>query len=177
MRNTLLIIALLSCSLNLSAQGLTDEEKKLFDLIMAYRKELGLPMIPCSSCLTKVAKLHVRDLANNDPVSDECNGHSWSSNGPWTPCCYTADHAQAACMWSKPRELTPYKGNGYEIAYTHWGGDAVAAGALLGWQQSPHGHNDVIINKGVWKEKWNAIGIGIYKNFAVVWFGHEPDKN
>jgi uncharacterized protein YkwD len=176
MRNTLFIIGLLACSLNLSAQKLTEEEKKLYDLIMAYRKDLGLPKIPYSPSLTKVAQLHVRDVVENDPVSDECNLHSWSSNGPWTPCCYTDDHAQAAGMWSKPRELTPYKGNGYEIAYAVSGGGANAAEALLGWQRSS-GHNDVIINRGIWKEKWNAIGIGIYKNFAVVWFGHEPDKN
>ena len=32
--------------------------------------------------------------------------HSWSANGSWTPCCYTADHARKECMWNKPGEIT-----------------------------------------------------------------------
>ena len=98
------------------AQVLTDEEKKLYDLIMEYRNENGLPDIPFSKSLTYVAQTHVKDLYNNRPNNGNCNLHSWSSNGNWTPCCYTPDHAQAKCMWSKPSEMTSYKGYGYEIA-------------------------------------------------------------
>lgn len=159
------------------AQVLTDEEKKLYDLIMEYRYENGLPNIPISASLTYVAQTHVRDLAHNKPDIGNCNAHSWSSNGPWSSCCYTSDHAQAECMWSKPRELTTYKGNGYEIAYHYGFGGQVKISAhmpLNGWKGSP-GHNAVILNQGIWVNKWKAIGIGIFNGYAVVWFGQEYD--
>ena len=168
------------------AQVLTDEEKKLYDLIMEYRNENGLPDIPFSKSLTYVAQTHVKDLYNNRPNNGNCNLHSWSSNGNWTPCCYTPDHAQAKCMWSKPSELTSYKGYGYEIAsekfYSIGFGNEVlsdysitAGDALDIWKRSP-GHNAVILNLGKWNDlHWNAIGIGMFKGFAVVWFGEEYD--
>ena len=142
---------------------------------MEYRYSKGLTKIPLSKSLTFVAQTHVKDLVNNKPDVGNCNMHSWSNKGNWTPCCYTDDHARAKCMWNKPSELTSYKGNGYEIA--HWNsGTATAEGALSGWKRSS-GHNAVIINQGVWdSHPWKAIGIGIYKGFAVVWFGEERDE-
>jgi len=157
-------------------QLLTAEEEKLYALIMEHRKEKGLPSIPLSTSLTKVAQAHVKDLHQNRPNQNACNMHSWSSNGNWSSCCYTADHAQAKCMWDKPRELTNYTGNGYEIAYGAYGFDATASGALAGWISSP-GHHAVMINQGIWKSPWNAVGIGVYEGFAVVWFGNEVDSN
>ena len=159
-------------------QKLSNEETELYNLIMQYRYSKGLSKIPLSKSLTFVAQTHVKDLVNNNPhnssFSSGCNGHSWSNKGNWTPCCYTSDHARSECMWSKPSELTSYKGNGYEIG--HWdSGIATAEGALSGWKRSS-GHNAVIINQGVWSSHpWKAIGIGIYKGFAVVWFGKERD--
>lgn len=171
----LICILILIPSLKIFSQELTDDENKLYIIVMEYRKQNGLGSIPISKSLNTVAKIHVKDLMNNDPTSDNCNEHSWSSNGKWSSCCYTSDHAKAKCMWDKPRELTNYKGNGYEIAY--WNSAAATSeNALIGWQESPS-HNAVIINKGIWKQKWNAIGIGIYKNYAVIWFGNEPDNN
>lgn len=153
--------------------SLSTEETKLYELIMSYRASYNLPSIPLSPALTYVAHTHVRDLAAYPPTG-ECNLHSWSEHGEWTPCCYTSDHAQAQLMWNKPRELTTYTGAGYEIAFYNSAG-ATAVSALEGWKQS-HGHNTVIINQGKWNVKtWKAIGIGIYKNYAVVWFGEEPD--
>lgn len=164
---------------NSFTQVLTIEEQKLYDLIMAYRHEKGLPKIPLSASLTTVAQTHVKDLVNNKPDLGDCNSHSWSASGSWTACCYTPDHAQASCMWNKPRELTSYKGNGYEIACGSNGccSDFVmtAEYALNAWKKSS-GHNTVIINEGNWKKRpWNAIGIGLYKGFAVVWFGEEAE--
>ena len=141
---------------------------------MEYRKEKGLPQIPISVSLTFVAQTHVKDLANNRPNNGICNAHSWSSNGKWRACCYTADHARAECMWSKPRELTNYQGNGYEIAC--WSSADIDANQALAEWKSSSGHNAVIINQGIWKDQWNAIGIGIYQGFAVVWFGKEFDR-
>lgn len=151
-------------------QNLSQEEKKLYDLIMTYRKTKGLPVIPLSSSLTFVAQTHAKNLADNQPDKGNCNMHSWSKKGKWQACCYTDDHAKAECMWNKPRELTSYKGNGYEIAASASGAEE----ALLLWKKSVN-HNNVIVNKTIWKEPWNAIGIGIFGNYAVVWFGHELD--
>jgi len=175
MKQYLLLLLFLVIASTSYSQSLTDEETKLYNLIMEYRKANGLPNIPISPSLTIVAQTHVKDLQNNHPENEPCNMHSWSAKGNWTPCCYTPDHAQAQCMWDKPRELTSYKGNGFEIA--HWSSDnATAEGALDSWKNSS-GHNAVILNQGIWNSStWNAIGIGIYENYAVVWFGEEKDQ-
>lgn len=156
------------------AQSTSEQEAELYKLIMEYRKASGLPEIPRSPALTQVARLHVRDLVENHPDRGECNLHSWSAHGTWSSCCYTNDHAEASCMWNKPKELTSYPGNGFEIA--HWSSEGVTPeGALQGWQGS-RGHNSVILNQGQWKDQWNAIGIGIRGSYAVVWFGNKADK-
>lgn len=142
---------------------------------MEYRKENGLPSIPLSPSLTLVAQQHAKDLVIYKPDTGKCNMHSWSVHGKWTPCCYTKNHAQAKCMWFKPRELTTYQGYGYEIACGS-SVDLDAITALSSWKSSP-GHNAVILNKDIWSDHlWKAIGVGIYKNRAVVWFGEEPDR-
>jgi uncharacterized protein YkwD len=156
-------------------QCLQPEEKKLYDLIMAYRKEKKLPPIPFSSKLSRVAQIHARDLAqNHEPLNMLCNLHSWSDKGNWTPCCYTDDHAEAECMWNKPKEIARYESKGYEISF--YRKDRVFAKlALENWKDS-YGHNQVIVNEGIWKDvTWKAIGIGIYKEFGVVWFGELAD--
>jgi len=152
------------------------EEKKLYDLIMSYRKSKELPMIPFSAKLTQVAQAHVRDLADNFDYDNKrgCNPHSWSKNGTWTSCCYTPDHKQKECMWNKPKEIAGYNGSGYEIAYFSSAG-ANAEEGLEGWKKSP-GHNPLLINSGIWsKSAWKALGIGIYKEYGVVWFGETED--
>lgn len=155
---------------------LSAEEKKLYDMINQYRKSKKLKPIPLSSKLTKTAQTHVRDLADNYVYEEgnKCNPHSWSDKGGWSSCCYTADHKEAKCMWDKPREIAGYQGNGYEIAYYSSAG-ANAAEGLAGWKKSP-GHNPVIVNLGTWqKVEWKAIGIGLYKEYGVVWFGEQED--
>jgi uncharacterized protein YkwD len=157
---------------------LSSEEQKLYDVIMEYRKEQKLKSIPYSVKLTQVAQAHVHDLVDNYDFAqrDMCNPHSWSDKGDWSSCCYTNDHKQASCMWDKPREIGGYDGDGYEIAY-YFSAGATAATALAGWQKSK-GHNPLLVNLGMWKEvTWGAIGIGIYKEYAVVWFGQDEDKS
>lgn len=162
---------------NAYSQTLSTEEKRLYDIMMEYRNQKGLRTIPLSRSLTFVAQTHVKDLQNSGVVNSMCNMHSWSNNGPWTSCCYTSDHAKASCMWDKPRELTNYKGNGYEISYGSYGASVTSEGALNGWKES-NGHNAVIINQGIWaNSNWNAIGVGMSKGYAVVWFGEETDNN
>lgn len=162
----------------LPAVCLSSTEEALMRQVNEYRRQKGLEDVPLSKSLTYVAQMHVWDLAEHNPHSRRCNLHSWSNKGTWSGCCYTEDHARAACMWNKPAELTNYKGKGYEIAY--WtdepvSGDTYAYKALKGWKQSP-GHNMVIVNSGKWKKvKWNAMGVGVYKGYAVVWFGELED--
>ena len=168
-----------SCSF---AQKLSTEETKLYNLIMEYRKQHGLPTVSISPSLTLVAQTHVKDLQTYRPDTiANCNPHSWSSNGRWTPCCYTPDHTQAACMWAKPGELTSYSDIGFELIVTWYDSQGrslpvSAIDALLSWKVSP-GHNAVLLNKGIWKtKKWKAVGICIGTGYAVAWFGESVDK-
>lgn len=179
MRKALLAIILLYSAFDLAADNetivsLTKQEQELYDLIMTYRRENGLPTIPISPSLTYVAQTHVRDLHDFPPQDPKCNLHSWSANGDWSSCCYTRDHEKAKCMWNKPRELTQYQGAGYEIAHMSSSG-VTPWGALKSWKNSLP-HDSVILNIGRWKlHEWQAIGVGIYENYAVVWFGEEPE--
>ena len=168
-----LVAGLFTSFISLSAQSLSEEESKLYDLIMEYRESLGLEVVPLSPALNRVARMHVQDLIEHPPKG-RCNLHSWSNYGEWSSCCYNGSPKSFACMWDKPRELTTYTGNGYEIAY--WSSaDASADEALTGWKKSK-GHNTVIINRGVWRDvQWKAIGIAIRGEYAVVWFGKELD--
>ena len=173
MKQLFLIVVVTYIFFPASAQELNQQEKQLYKIITEYRKSANLPEVPVSKSLTTVAQTHVKDLQNNKPVTNTCNMHSWSSNGKWQPVCYTGDRKSAELMWSKPRELTSYKGDGYEIAY-YTSADFNPENALKSWKESK-GHNDVIMNKGIWTRSWNAMGIGVYGNYAVVWFGVEKD--
>ena len=155
----------------------SQEERKLFNLLNAYRVSHGLPEIALSASLTLVAQTHVRDLSDNLPEG-QCNMHSWSASGQWSACCYTPDHAQSRCMWNKPRELTGYKGHGYEITFGGADGyQANADAALEGWINSS-AHQAVMLNKAVWQgRQWRAVGVGIYKGYAAVWFGSDADPD
>jgi len=159
---------------------LTQTEIELYRLINEYRAQKGLPEVKLSASLSFVARTHAIDQSENYKESNRCNMHSWSGNGNWTSCCYTADHKKAKCMWDKPRELTNYTGDGFEISfystYPYSSSEAFAKDALNGWKKSP-GHNDMIINKSTWKNvKWQSIGIGVYGEYANVWFGREEDS-
>ncbi len=157
---------------------ITPEEAKLHRLINEYRNSRGLSPIPLSLNLTKVAKAHTADLYYNNPHNDDlCNMHSWSAKGDWEPCCYTYDHANAECMWNKPREISNYKGDGYEIVFymSPVNGISMAKESLDSWKLSP-AHNNVIINAGIFRNaEWKAVGIGIYKEYVTVWFGEKTD--
>lgn len=153
-------------------QPVSREETALVRKINEYRNKKGLPSIPWSQNLAAVAQLHATDLQQFPPASP-CNMHSWSSHGNWKPCCYTPDHKEASCMWNKPRELTSYPGQGFEISAMN---TAENVDWLAQWQKSLP-HHQLIINEGIWKEKkWNAMGLAIRKPYAVVWFGFEADS-
>lgn len=170
----ILLFAICGCPYLLLGQTycVSPEEKKLYDMIMQYRKTKKLKAIPYSEKLTRVAQAHARDLTDYFDYENrgDCNPHSWSERGSWSACCYTADHALASCMWSKPKEIAAYESEGYEIAYYSSAG-ANAVEGLDGWKKSS-GHNPLLINSGSWKKlEWKGIGIGICGPYAVVWFG------
>ena len=177
-----LVILVFFSSFNSSGlNDLSEEEAKLYKLILNYRASKGLEEIPLSSSLTFVAQTHAKDLALNIPLKGKCNAHSWSDQGDWKECCYTSNHNNSNCMWDKPAELTSYSGAGYEIAARLLTKDPTikitAKEALDGWKKSP-GHNKVILNTSKWKSMhWQAIGIGMYNGAACVWFGEEKDPN
>ena len=148
--------------------GLESEEIKLYNLVNQYRNQNGLASIPVSKALTIVANRHVIDLAENIGTLT----HSWS-DAPYdanSPSTYSS-------MWKAPQRLnTGYLGNGYENAFGGSGGYvATATDAFNGWKNSP-AHNSVMLSKDVWANlTWNALGVGIYKGYAVLWFGQESD--
>lgn len=160
-----------------------ESEDRIAGLLNAYRRSLGLPPVPRSASLDRVARAHVADLVahrpdrERSPAGRSCNLHSWSAHGPWTPVCYTGDHAGAAMMWSKPREITDgaYPGYGFEIAMMSGGEPILPAEIVAGWRASA-AHDAVIAERGVWRGMaWKAMGVGIAGDYAVVWFGVEPD--
>jgi hypothetical protein len=154
---------------------LSSSEATLAQLINDYRAQNGLAAVPVTYSMTAVAQWHVWDLDVNSPQGGQCNLHSWSDQGIWTPVCYTPDHANASGMWYKPREITGnvYTGIGFEIAYQ---GSSDPQSALNGWKGSPS-HNDVILNADIWQSynPWPAMGIGMRNGYAVVWFGNIAD--
>lgn len=146
---------------------------ELAKLINDYRVSLGLPRLPTSPALTKVAQAHVRDLNVNKPMKEGCNMHSWSTKGTWSACCYDGSPAAARCMWKKPKEISGYPGNGYEIAAAAPSGMTPDL-ALSQWQKS-QAHHEVMINKGKWKQPWGTFGVAVEGTHSVAWFGNDPD--
>ncbi|MDD2527831.1 MAG: CAP domain-containing protein [Lentimicrobiaceae bacterium] len=159
---------------------ITHAEEALGQMINSYRQSKNLPPVPFSAALSLVARLHAIDLAENYRPGGRCNLHTWSKSPYWSSCCYTPDHRNAACMWDKPRELTSYTGDGFEIAY-YTSDETVpdivlAEMALKGWKSS-RGHHEIIINRGKWHNvDWKAMGIGMYRGYAIIWFGELTDE-
>ena len=151
--------------------NLQPEEVKLFNLVNQYRAENGLPPIRASKALTLVANRRVLDLAENiGRITHDWSDASYSGNPD--------------VMWNAPQRLdTGYPGRGYENVTGYSGFDGpnmTAERALDSWKNSNAGHREVILNQpgpnGDWSQRpWNALGVGIYKGYAVLWFGEEID--
>ncbi|MFU8843676.1 MAG: SPOR domain-containing protein [Bacteroidales bacterium] len=151
-----------------------EEEYRLYEMINEYRKAMNLSEIPLSNSLSFVARTHALDLAENRPDTNTCNFHSWSDKGQWKACCFVGDIRDRSCMLNKPKEFTLYPGVGYEVVY--WESrDATAARAFDQWRET-NASRSMITNFKEWeKRSWNALGVGIYKGFAIAWFGEKPD--
>ena len=149
--------------------GIEAEEARLAQWVNQYRAQNRLPQISLSGSLTLVANRHVRDLAENIGYLT----HGWS-DCPYDPHDENTWH----CMWKAPQRLrTAYPGKGYENAHFSGDGKATANSAFEGWKRSS-AHKEVILSQGKWKtHQWKALGVGIYKGFAVLWFGVEPDPS
>jgi hypothetical protein len=145
--------------------GLELEELRLYEMVNQYRWQNGLPAIPLSPSLTRVANRHVRDLAENI-------GYLTPS---WSDCRYNNNEVSTwNCMWQAPQRLgTAYNAPGYEIASAS-GYKIFALTALQQWQQNS-AYNAVILNQYQWLVPWQAMGVGIYQRYAVLWLGREPD--
>ncbi|HAH56811.1 MAG TPA: hypothetical protein DCL86_01550 [Bacteroidales bacterium] len=149
------------------------EEYKLFRLINDHRRIHNVAELPLSRSLSYVARVHAMDLTRYRPDFGDCNLHSWSENGQWTACCYATDIDRIKCMTEKPRQLTNYKFKAWEMAYEA-GEPARAIDALDLWV-SIGITNDYLLNTGKWTKPWKAMGIAIYGEYALVWFGEAPD--
>lgn len=187
MRN-LIATLLLSLAGSALAQGvpvpgntgncLNTEEAALVQAVNAYRVQNGKAALPASYWLSTTGQWHGWDLQANAPVGGNCNLHSWSAAMPnlWQAVCYTPDHAQAAQMWAKPKQisLNRYTRNGYENAAVA-GGPMTANIALTAWQNS-QAHREVILQQGAWAGvNFTGLGVGIVGNYAVLWFGDGTD--
>jgi hypothetical protein len=157
----------------------SSKEEALISQIQSYRAERGLPRIPVSTSLTQVARAHARDLARHEPHNGthfgktQCTLHSWSVRGPWSACCSEPDTEHSSCMQSKLKELSPYAGQGVEIAVQDVKSVEEALSAWTSRQRS----SSVLENEGSWSRfEWQALGVGVFEGYAVAWFGSEPDS-
>ena len=155
-------------------------EEELAKKINDYRKSKGLKPLKVSKSLTFVARTHNNDQNKyyseswKDSRGIAANLHSWSNHGKWKPVMYTPDHKYQEGMWNKPKELTNFKVDGYEIsAMSDFTTDDAAARALNIWKNS-QGHNAVIVGE----ENWNTIsvmGVSINGGYADIWFADESN--
>lgn len=153
---------------------LTAEELHLLGMLNDFRVRSGLTSIPHSPSLSKVAAIHAADLIFYKPAEKGCTLQSWSDSGNWRPCCALKDKAGMECMKSKPKELTSYGGDGYELVY--WTDEqAVADDAASMWLRTT-ASQDMILNRGKWaKLKWKACGVAIREGYVLLWLGDKPD--
>ena len=154
------------------------EESRLHQLINEYRAQHGLSAIPTSPSLSLVANRHIRDLVNNIALYSR-DGENWLHG--WSDCAYDAHNQETyACMWQAPQRLgTTYPDYGYEnlCGSPEYPNYMMTADYALECWQGSSAHDAVILNQNIWEtHPWNALGIGIYKGYAVLWFGEAVDS-
>mgnify|MGYP001380142762 CR=1 FL=1 len=158
------------------AEWAGDETERLIDAVYDLRATNGLNAIPLSPTLQRVARAHAADLERRPP-SGRCNLHSWSPSGAWSPCCYTADHAQARCMWDKPREIGrgAYRGDGFEIVC--WNSERMTTEIAMRCWRDSRAHQNVLLNRREWRDiEWRALGVAMSAHYAVLWVGQVAER-
>ncbi len=153
---------------------ITEDEYALFKDINEFRKSNFLNPVPLSKSLSYVARQNVNDLNLNKPFNSDCNFHSWSEGGKFEGCCFRKKNPDFSCVRNKPKELTKYKGEGYELVYWE-NGQAFSDAAMDEWKTITPS-KDIILNRANWNDlSWNAMGVAIEGNFALLWFGIVKD--
>lgn len=154
---------------------ITEEEFTLYKYINEFRKSNFMAPVSLSKSLSFVARQHVNDLNTNKPYNSECNYHSWSEGGKHEGCCFSKNDPSFDCMRNKPKELTTYKGEGFELVY--WENGQVFADAVIDEWKTITPSKDMILNRSRWQDyTWNAVGVAIEGNFALLWFGTTQDS-
>lgn len=145
------------------------DEKELLRLVNEYRAQHNLPVVPFSNALSLVANRHLLDLKANI----KSTSHSWSN------CPYDIKNESTwNCVFNAPQRLgTDYTGRGYENVYRNIHQNATPPLAIAAWKNSPP-HNALLINQTFFKnDVYDACGIAIDGNFAVLWFGTQKGGN
>lgn len=150
------------------------EEAQLFGRINEARIEKGLSPLLLSKSLSFVAETHVKDLYINRPESAFCNMHSWSDKGNWSPFCYPKDQSRRKSVWDKPKEITYYPGQAFELIY--WTNQVAFPDEIMDTWLATQSSASILLNYGKYaKNTWKTVGVAIYKGFASAWFGEYAD--
>jgi len=154
---------------------ISSQDNQLFEAINNFRAENGLKPLNLSKSLSYVAFLHVNDLIKNHPDTSICNLSSWSDKGNWTACCYNKYVPNQDCMWDKPKELTPFKYRGYELAlYLE---ESPQPDTIMQVLMSSNKAIEMLLTKSDYsKKKWLSIGVSIKQNYASIWFAQREDN-
>lgn len=153
---------------------INQQEYRLYSLINEYRARFALDPIPLSKSLSYVAKTHAHDLAENYPMGEDCNMHSWSNKGDWKAFCFPADQDRKNDIKDKAKELTLYPGKAWEITY--WDNTELDLNMVLEfWRSIPLSAN-MMTNTEKWADaQWKSMGVAIEKGYVLIWFGKEVD--
>jgi len=154
---------------------ISSKDNQLFNALNEFLIDNERKPLNLSKSLSYVAFLHAGDLIKNHPDTSICNLSSWSDKGDWTSCCYNKYVPNQDCMWDKPKELTPFKYRGYELAlYLEEGASPDTVMQIL---MSSNKAIDMLLAKGAYsKKKWISIGISLQENYASIWFAQRDDN-
>lgn len=168
MKNIFFILSIAISSLGV-CQDLSKDEMDLYNKMNSYRASKGLTKLPLSNKLCEVAKLHVENLQSNKRKIGKYSGHSWFSDKRWRKDVFKK--GEQGTVETKPKEITGYTKEAYEVFFMSIGKDAVPEEALTWWKHSS-GHNNTILNKGDFDGlQWKNCGVAMIAGIAVIWFG------
>ncbi len=154
---------------------ISKDEKVLFDAVNDLRVAYGESLLQHSASLSHVGKLHVDDLLEMHPDTSVCNLSSWSDKGDWTACCYNSYIPNPECMWSKPKELTPYTYRGYEMVM--YFEDKISVDSIIKlWSDSKEMLDMLLTRANFQEKKWICMGMGINEHYVSIWFGQRRDR-